>query len=269
MSTFHEFATSGTSSSATRSSGCYSGHEVSVTVCSLALGLFVSTVWNGYLFQGSPLSALGQRPLGRGLWSYLLEYYRKGEAVWGYDPILGAFSPNLRLRFHGVAILVVYALVVSVVGPHVPVRMDAPCAKKDLWSVMDLVRAGVVTVFVYGSWQYILHHLLPAVSHPGPARAHKMQRNPQWKDADSQLPDFCIEHWRCVVADESHAVSRHRFQATHAELTGEPSGRQIWTHHQPSSSTRKKAQEDLIQQLAAGGRTEKPGTFNPVKNPNR
>jgi hypothetical protein len=279
--------------------GCVSGKDVAVTVLSLAFGLFVSTLWSGYAFQGSPLVDLGKRPLGTGLWSYLFEYYRQGQAVWGYDPILGAFAPPLRLRFHGVALLVLYALMVAVIWPRMPwhsstTTTDNTTTANTQWcshedndvstSVLDLMHASIVTFFLYLSWQYLVHHLLPAVSYPGPARDHKIQRIPQWKNCDTKLPSFALDSWRCVVAEESHDVSRQRFQGTSAQITGEPSGRQMWTNSQPSSSfsttttstttnsnNNTDHEENLIQQLAAGGRdsTGKPGTFNPAKNPNR
>jgi hypothetical protein len=110
--------------------------------------------------------------------------------------------------------------------------------------------------------------MVPNVSHPGGARAHKIQRVPQFPDIGTQLDMADSNVWRCVVAEESHEDTEHKFSGiASAVLTGESCGRQIWTTQVTKRAKGKKVNEKLVQELATGGRV--PRTFNPGQNPNR
>lgn len=134
---------------------------------------------------------------------------------------------------------------------------------------LSVFQSGAVAFVAYSIFQFVIHYLLPAVSHPGGARDHKIQRIPKWEDKSTTLASFA-EKWRCTVADESHDVTASKFKGTSGKITGEASGRQMWTNA-PSDKKHGKAasiDDKLVSEMAAGGRDE-PGTFNPTKNPNR
>jgi hypothetical protein len=64
--------------------------------------------------------------------------------------------------------------------------------------------------------------MVPNVSHPGGARAHKIQRVPQFPDIGTELDMADSNVWRCVVAEESHEDTEHKFSGiASAVLTGE------------------------------------------------
>ena len=186
----------------------------------------------------------GKRGSGRGLWSFLVSYLVEGVGVWGYDPVQGALSPPLRLALHASVVLLLWAAVVS--------SAEATAS----WST------GGAVLCVYSLLQWIVHHVLPGVSIPGGPRAHKIDRHPQWPDRTYTLPK---EHhqWTYACAEDSHAHSQTRFQGTGAALTGEPFGRDIWTH---SSSSKASRDDKLVDEYARGGRSS--GGFNPSVNPN-
>lgn len=193
-------------------------------------------------------------------------YYKDGVGVWGYDPILGAFTPPLRLRFHVVVIMSLWSLMihfwtVALIPDQCVVSLGVP---------MSVFQSGTLALAIYICLQCIIYYFLPAVSDPGGARAHKIQRIPKWDDTTTTLPEFAMKKWRCTVADESHQVSKNKFEGTKAKITGEPSGRQMWTNAEPISkdtSKKSKVDENLVQEMASGGR-KFPG-FNPASNPNR
>lgn len=120
----------------------------------------------------------------------------------------------------------------------------------------SLYPVGAGTFIGYTAVLIILHHILPGVSVPGGPRAHKIQIVPVWPDKEWKVDS----PYRYAVAEESHEIT-HR--SSSEKLTGEPFGRDIWT---TAPLTKKKVDENLVQQLAAGGR-EYTG-FNPSINPN-
>ena len=243
---------------------CFPRNEVARVIAATAFAVLLSTVFSGYAFQGSPVTELGKRPLGTGLFSYLFRYYKDGVGVWGYDPVQGAFAPPLRSRFHMVAAMLLWAVMLS----QWPVSVIPDQCFSSTGISLSLVQSGVVAVAAYSCLQYIIHYLLPGVSHPGGPRDHKIQRIPAWDDTTTTLP-ACANHWRCTVAEESHEVSQTKFEGTSAKITGEASGRQMWTNQQKKQKDGKttKANEKLILEMASGGR-QNPG-FNPASNPNR
>ena len=155
--------------------------------------------------------------MGRGLLSYFLHYYRDGVGVWGYDPILGAFTPPLRLRFHLVEVMVAWAVMLG----FWPVSVIPDTCIANMGIPLSVVQACVVALASYLVLQYIINFVLPAVSHPGGPRPHKIQRIPKWNDTMTILPDFALKKWRCTVADESHEVSKEKFAGTNAKITGQ------------------------------------------------
>ena len=204
------------------------------------VGLFVATLFLGHQVSRTPIKQLGQRPMGRELWGWLLHFTFDGVGIWGYDNSLGCWSPPIRLLLHGSFAGILYSLF-----------------------------GGVPAVVVYPSFCVYYHHMVPNVSHPGGVRAHKIQRVPQFPDAVTTLDDQDVKLWRSVVAQESHKVSELKFEGAAQLLTGEPVGRQTWTTttQQQETTQGKRVDEKLVQELAAGGRS--PGSFNPAKNPNR
>jgi len=242
---------------------CYPRDEVAWVIAATALGVFVSTIWTGSIFQGSPVTELGNRPLGSHLFAYLFRYYKDGVGVWGYDPVLGAFAPPLRTRFHLVVILVLWAGLLS----HWPVSIiPDQCFSSGI--SLSHIQSGVLAMTCYLLLQYLIHYCLPGVSHPGGPRDHKIQRIPAWEDTTTTLPAFA-KKWRCTVAEESHEISKAKFAGTAASLTGEASGRQMWTNQKEKDPTtdKIKVDEKLVMEMASGGREN--SSFNPSRNPNR
>lgn len=138
------------------------------------------------------------------------------------------------------------------------------------WNIpLSVFQSGLVATTSYLLFQFIIHHLLPGVSHPGGPREHKIQRVPKWENTFHDPPSIISKKWRAVVAKESHDVTQARYKGTKAQLTGEPSGRQMWTNAAKKEGKvggGHKVDEKLVMELALGGR--KPG-FNPSTNPNR
>ena len=175
-----------------------------------------------------------------------------------YDPISGSFTTPFRQL---VALFSLWAVILaSWPASAIPDRCLAGMS-------LSLIQSGVFAISVYAFIQFIIHYLLPGVSHPGGPRDHKIQRTPKWSDNSIALP-ACAKNWRCTVAEESHEVSRIKFKGTAANITGEPSGRQMWTNQKESISKRKKHafDEKLVLEMASGGRQN--GVFNPSSNPN-
>lgn len=182
--------------------------------------------------------------------------------VWGYDPILGAFAPPLRARFHVVAALTFwYGLLRAWPEALIPDQCDPSTGIK-----LSFFQSGAVALSMYAFAYFVVHYLFPGVSHPGGPRPHKIQRVPKWEDSVS-FPPSVAEKWRCVVAQESHEISDTKFADTSAVITGEPSGRQIWTNSKTiDNKSSIKVDEKLVAEMAGGGRAS---GFNPSKNPNR
>ena len=202
------------------------------------VGLLIATLGLGHQVSKTPLRQLGRRPVGRELWGWLTHFSSDGVGIWGYDSSLGCWSPPIRLILHA-----------SLAG--------------FLYSYF-----GAIALVGYAVFCFYNAHMVPNVSHPGGARDHKIQRVPQFPDVVTQLDVADANVWRCVVAQESHEDTEHKFaEIAGALLTGEPCGRQIWTTQTVTRARRKKVDEKVVQELATGGRN--PRAFNPGQNPNR
>ncbi len=202
----------------------------------------------------------GVRSRGRGLLSWFYHYCVDGVGVAGYDPILGAFSPPLRILFHISAFLMLWSAVISTydsLQSEFGILFEIPGIKSEITSSLFLLSLSIYLVFLL-----VTQYLLPAVSDPGGPRPHRIQRQPQWDNRPIPLPGS-MKQWRCVIAEESHAIT----EATFGEslLSGEPFGRDIWTQ-KPYNSKLKAVDEKFVHELASGGRTD---IFNPSVNPNR
>jgi hypothetical protein len=203
------------------------------------VGLFIATLFLGHQVSKTPLRQLGQRPMGCDLWGWLVHFASDGVGIWGYDSSLGCWSPPVRLLLHASFAGILHALF------------------------------GIFSVALYAAFCFYYNHMVPNVSHPGGARAHKIQRVPQFPDVVSVLDEADVKAWRLVVADESHKDTARKFEGVSgAQLTGESVGRQTWTAHPNRNSKGRKVDEKLVQELAAGGRSPR-GAFHPSKNPNR
>ena len=89
---------------------------------------------------------------------------------------------------------------------------------------------------------YLQYLATMVVSHPGAAREHKIRRVPKWEEKCTELDIIQQKQWRCVVAEESHAITvlQHCQGVVKQEeeedvsinhlISGEPAGRQIWTY---------------------------------------
>lgn len=202
----------------------------------------------------TPLDQLGLRPTGSGLWGWLYHYLLDSVGVGGYDAIQGALAPPLRLMFHMAGVLLLWASAVYFSdNPYGDCVFNLPSS---IWWL------GLQSLCLYTVYFFVLNHLMDGVSIPGGPRASKIQRQPTWDDRLTTLDDEEQEKWTCMVAEESHNDTEARFPGK--KLTGEPSGRQIWSNATTSGTHRSK--EDLIQEMARGGRPS--SGFNPSKNPN-
>ena len=223
-------------------------------------GVLIGTLVVGNGLSGKPVSQLGQRPRGTGLLSWFWNSISTGVGIYGYDSSLGCWSPAVRVMIH-----------LCIMGMISGFAMALLNGEDDLVVIISGVCA-----FYLGSL-YWIHNVLPNVSHPGGPRQHKIQRIPKFPDSVSTAPS---DGWRCAVAQDSHEVTTSLIPQ--GKMTGEPFGRQIWTTSAAASKstsppekqggffgfggTQKTVDEKLVQQLAAGGRSE---GFNPSQNPNR
>ena len=221
--------------------------------------MLAPTAANISFSRASPsfLQTSGKRPKGHGIFSWLYHYYADGVGVSGYDPILGALSPPLRVLTHLAAGLLVSAAVILLTDI---IRETRVCYESNiLWAT--IFTAMGLYLALWWAWM----HALPGVSVPGPPRPHKMQRQPAWKNRDIAV---ALEQWRCVSAGPSHAVTQAVFAGTKATLTGEPAGRDLWTKNANAATTTSgSVNEALVQEMASGGRAN--AVFNPSLNPNR
>jgi hypothetical protein len=134
-----------------------------------------------------------------------------------------------------------------------------------------LLYSGSLVAILYGLVSVYISHILPGVSDPGGPRPHKIQRSPQWEDKNWVVLEQSRQH-RYVTAEESHFVSEEHFAGTCAVVSGESSGRDIWTTEMRKApfigkGAHKKVDEALVRTLASGGRAY--SGFNPHLNPNR
>ena len=245
--------------------------DLETALGSAGVALLVTTLAVAHTGNSSPISQLGVRPMGNGLWSWLTNYLKSIAAVgcWGYDPILGCWSPVMRMLFHISGYLILWSLVIM----YWSIGADecCPVPKKAL---------GFWCVVLYGGFFHYNHHMKPNVSFPGGPRPHKIQRVPEWDDKTTQLTD--VKGWRCAVAKDSHEATTVRFADNqHGRMTGEAAGRQIWTtvprspaedNTKPKptggwfGTAKKKVDEKVVATMACGGRN---AGFNASKNPNR
>jgi squalene/oxidosqualene cyclase-like protein len=201
----------------------------------IALTLAAIALIDCHLLTPKSLEQLGKRPM------------RIRDFRGGYDSSLGCWVPHLQMVWHTCAILslcTVSTWIVEQIQSCIP----------------PLVSCTVTLVSYLGAWYYS-HHVLLGVSHPGGPRPHKIQRRPTWKNSTTIL--FDTANWRCAVAHDAHDDTEKKFDGTLGILTGEPSGRQLWTTTEENSKT--SGVEELVQELASGGRAQ---GFNASVNPN-
>lgn len=222
-----------------------------------------------------PFSSSGKRPMGRGLFSWLYNYFAHGVGVLGYDPILGALSPPFRVLIHVAFMLFTWSTVVAVASFVVPPTTNEDGADNDGVSVGT---CGMVATTFYLVLMYIVHYCMPAVSQPGGPRPHKIQRHPAWTPGPRYLPtratksnDNTSSTFTYQQSAASHATTEARFAGTAAFLTGEQAGRDIWTETTMTATKadnkRQRVDEKLVEELARGGR-EHFGALDPSVNPN-
>jgi len=258
-------------------------------IASAALALILLSLATAHIVGTYPLANLGKRPLGRGLWSYLysqlFSFGRRGRGgstsrgtstgVWGYDSSLGSFAPMWRVSFHISGCMMMYALAL-IIRP------------------VDNLKLLLSVVGLYMGTFWMIDTFLPGVSHPGGPRESKIRRMPQWKNVTTTIDERTLNHttgmgqggsgkWRCAVAEDAHRVTLQRFNldpASHGGngvktsqigMSGEPSGRQIWTTLSNENEAKvpvelTEAQIKLIQDMARADRPS--GGFNPSVNPN-
>lgn len=309
------------------SSSLMSALPPALALIATAATFFVLACTMTHVLSGSPLTQLGLRPSGRGLGSYLAGQLGPAwltggiRGTWGYDSSLGSHSPVARVLYHACAFCVAWAALV--VGPPAfsavqavvhPSSSEQQCgvvaaiipygAEDSLLTITSpsVLSDGIFAAAAYFGGLFLYHMVTPGVSHPGGPREHKIRRMPQWdnvtSNADEDVAARSGVEWRCAVAEDSHNVTMERFDIAAGDgdargdeiklgMTGEPSGRQMWTWsnrkggnvsaggtlRQLLTPTRgKKAtaavavDEDLVQEMACAGRS--PG-FNPSVNPNR
>lgn len=239
-------------------STCPSVTETAIQMGGTALCLLILTLAFGHLMQGKPLDQLGQRPMGTGLWSFLHHQVHHGVGIWGYDTSLGAWSPLIRVSIHFSCIFGLWAMSLLVLP------VGDSCV-----SPSTITMCGIMVTVAYLTIFYVFFHCMHNVSFPGGPRASKIQRQPRWNNETTVLlqhPNIA-NHWRCAVAEDSHQITSTVFEGTAGSLTGEPAGRQIWTTAPDSNASRKRVDENMVQEMASGGRP--PQGFNPSVNPNR
>lgn len=124
--------------------------------------------------------------------------------------------------------------------------------------VQDVTIGMRASTALYFGGCVLVHHCLPGVSIPEGPRAHKIQRQPSWPNKTWEIRS----NHRYASAQESHEITESENNIT---LTGEPTGRDIWTKSPSRQRSKKRVNERLVQELASGGR---PTGFNPSVNPN-
>ena len=233
------------------------------TVASAAVGLFILSLSIAHVLTPYPISKLGKRPLGKGLWTYLYsQLFTSSAGIWGFDSSLGSFCPFWRLSFHISAMMMMYAFVLV-------------ASSEGQQGVLAFL-----TVAAYAGAFFVMGKMSKGVSDPGGPRAHKIRRMPQWNDENTSIDDQLMSSngdtkWRCAVAKDSHRATLSRFGLGAKDdedgmktgaigMSGEPIGRQMWTKDQEGVVSIGDAQKALIKDMASAGRDG----FNPSKNPN-
>jgi len=256
-----------------------------LVVAKAALGLFFLSLTTAHVLTPFPISKLGKRPLGKGLWTYLYSqlFSSSTAGIWGYDSSLGCFNPIWRLSFHISTIMIIYACALTVLVSSADDQMKLKLG------------LGLLTVGIYTAIFFIVDKVALGVSHPGGPREHKIRRMPKWNDEQTSIDNLLLSKngdakWRCAVAHDSHRVTLASFglgngiantngsgagedgmksgmNTVGVGLSGEPFGRQMWT--KDAKGVCKNVSEEqlaLIREMAAAGRDG--FGFNPSKNPN-
>jgi len=234
-------------------------------VLSSAVCVFTLSLLTAHLLSTYPLSKLGKRPIGKGLYTYLYsQLFSSYTGCWGYDSSLGSFAPFWRLMFHICTIMVFYAVVLY---------MNMSSSNSNVQNL----KVGLRVTLVYTLAFFFYGKFSKGVSDPGGPREHKIPRMPKWNNVQVSIPKNS-QKWRCAVAQDSHRVTLKRFNLdpkSHGEdginsgdigMHGEPFGRQMWTT-EPNPidwSHVSEEQRELIKDMAKAGRQD----FNPSFNPN-
>lgn len=230
-----------------------------LAVAKAAVGLFFVSLATAHTISSYPVSKLGKRPLGKGLWTYLIsQLFSSTAGIWGFDSSLGSFCPIWRLSFHVSAIMLIYSGALMV-------------------SSEDQMKIGLFTAGTYAGIFFVIDKFALGVSHPGGPRDHKTRRMPKWNDEKSSIDNHLMSDagdvkWRCAVAQDSHRATLSAFGLEKEDgedgmktgtlgMSGEPFGRQIWTKDAKGIVDGNKT---LIREMAAAGRDG----FNPSINPN-
>lgn len=212
--------------------------------------------------------------------------------ICGYDPILGCFSPDLRIMIHCISIIILWFIVllftITFIIPD-DITFKSNCIHSIIHIPNTFLIVGSVVMSSYLLWFYYLYNIASGVSVIGPPRKHKIQRKPQWNNVVIPIPSNILNNnnakYRLSIGNESYRITEKLFLGTSASITGETSGRDIWTNHEPiitsttnstsknnNSTTSKnsnsiKIDDKLIKEMASGGRSYT--GFNPSINPNR
>lgn len=265
-----------------------------LAVAKAALGLFFLSLTTAHVLTPFPITKLGKRPLGKGLWTYLYNQLFSSSSttaagIWGYDSSLGSFCPIWRLSFHISAIMMIYAGALKL-ALTMALTMTMPITLMGSSSADDdqmKLKLSLLTVGIYAAIFFIVDKVALGVSHPGFPREHKIRRMPKWNDEQTSIDNLLLSNngdakWRCAVAQDSHSITLASFGLENtigadngedrmksgmniAGMSGEPFGRQIWT--KDAKGVCKNLSEEqlaLIREMAAAGRDG----FNPSKNPN-
>ena len=130
------------------------------------------------------------------------------------------------------ALLTVWSGVVFVGGLFAALTAPQLSHEGEFCESSTVISSALVSLTVYSFAMFVIHHVMPSVSHPGGPRPHKIQRQPQWPEGPIVLPKNLVDGYRCLVADESHAATSDKFFVEISNgcgnLTGEPAGRQTW-----------------------------------------
>jgi len=192
----------------------------------------------------------GRQQAGGNLWNRSLQQLLSGVGTVGYDPIVGALPPPMRLLVH-------WCVICGIASVPLLLSNSIECLTAQR-VLLQMSFSLSVTAAVYVCACCVLDALCAPVSWPGGPRPHKIQRTPQWEDKNIPLP--AIESWQHMCGEAAHKVSNSLFQV---QLSGEPTGRDIWYN---SESINSESIDPVVIELASGGR---PLGFNPHNNPNR
>lgn len=189
--------------------------------------------------------------MGSDLISWLNHFLNDQVGVMGYDPILGALAPPLRVMVH-------CAACVTLSGVTLCWIPDGECltlVRGVLFSA-GILPAISLAVAGYAVACLLVQHAGRPVSWPGDPRPHKIQRQPRWDHREWRLPQL-EKQWLCLSAQEAHDESHKQWQSTTTRLSGEPAGRDIWITRNASTvdQTTIKVDETLVQTMAAGEST--------------